>query len=78
MMLLTVTDEAARECLALEVDSSITDRRVSAAPNRIALFRGLPKEIGGWDCHCGLLLNNHHVGKKRFFRQQSGAGSSRA
>lgn len=43
--ILTVIDEVTRECLALEVDSSITGRRVSAVLNRIALFRGLPKEI---------------------------------
>ena len=42
---LTVIDEATRECLALEVDSSITGRRVAIVLNRIALFRGLPKEI---------------------------------
>lgn len=42
---LTVIDEVTRECLALEVDSSLTGRRVTAALNRIALFRGLPKEI---------------------------------
>lgn len=45
IQVLTVIDEATRECLALEVDSSITGKRVSAALNRIALFRGLPKEI---------------------------------
>jgi len=42
---LTVIDEVTRECLALEADSSLTGRRVSAVLNRIALFRGLPKEI---------------------------------
>lgn len=42
---LTVIDEVTRECLSLEVDSSLTGRRVSAVLNRIALFRGLPKEI---------------------------------
>lgn len=42
---LTVIGEVTREYLALEVDSSITGRRVSAVLNRIALFRGLPKEI---------------------------------
>ena len=42
---LTVIDEVTRECIALEVDSSITGRRVSAILNRVALFRGLPKEI---------------------------------
>jgi len=29
----------------LEVDSSITGRKVGAVLNRIAIFRGLPKEI---------------------------------
>ena len=42
---LTVIDEATRECPALEADSSITGKRVSAVLNRIALFRGLPQEI---------------------------------
>ena len=42
---LNVIDEVTRECLALEVDSSLSGRRVSAVLNRIALFRGLPKEI---------------------------------
>lgn len=42
---LTVIDEATRECLALEVDSSLTGKRVAAVLNRIALFRSLPKEI---------------------------------
>ena len=45
ILVLTVIDEVTRECLALEVDSSITGRRVSAVLNRIALLRGLPKEI---------------------------------
>lgn len=38
----TLIDEATRECLALEVDGSITGRKVSAVLNRVALFRGLP------------------------------------
>lgn len=42
---LTVIDEATRESLALEVDTSLTGRRVVATLNRIAFFRGLPKEI---------------------------------
>ena len=42
---LTVIDEVTRECLALEVDSSITGRKVTAVLNRIAIFRGLPQEI---------------------------------
>jgi putative transposase len=43
--ILTLIDEATRECLALEVDSSLTGRNVAAVLNRVALFRGLPKEI---------------------------------
>jgi len=42
---LTVIDEVTRECLALETDSSITGRKVTTVLNRIAVFRGLPKEI---------------------------------
>lgn len=42
---LTVIDEVTRECLALEVDSSITGRKVTAVLNKIAIFRGLPQEI---------------------------------
>jgi len=42
---LTVIDEVTRECLALEVDSSMTGREVTAVLNRIAIFRGLPQEI---------------------------------
>lgn len=43
--ILTIIDETTRECLALEVDSSLTDRHVCSALNKIALFRDLPKEI---------------------------------
>lgn len=43
--ILTVIDEVTRECLALEVDSSLTGRRVTAVLNQIAIFRGFPKEI---------------------------------
>ena len=43
--ILTVIDEVTRECIALEVDTSLTGRRVAAVLNRIALFRDLPKEI---------------------------------
>jgi len=42
---LTVIDEATRECLALEADTSLSGKRVAAVLNRIALFRGFPKEI---------------------------------
>jgi len=43
--IMTLIDEATRECLALEVDSSITGRKVASVLNRVALFRGLPEEI---------------------------------
>lgn len=42
---LTVIDEVTRECLALEVNHSLTGKRVTAVLNGIAPFRGLPKEI---------------------------------
>lgn len=42
---MTLIDEATRQCLALEVDSSITERKVASVLNRVALFWGLPKEI---------------------------------
>ena len=42
---LTVIDEAMRECLALEADSSLTGKIAVAVLNRIALLRNLPKEI---------------------------------
>ena len=41
----TLIDETTRECLALEVETSITGRKVTMFLNRTALFRGLPKEI---------------------------------
>lgn len=43
--ILTVIDGVARKCLVLEVDSTFSGHKVSAVLNRIALFRGLPKEI---------------------------------
>lgn len=43
--IMTLIDEATRQCLALEVDSSITGRKVASVLNRVALFWGLPKEI---------------------------------
>ncbi len=42
---LTVIDEATRECLALEMDTSRTGTRVVNVLNRIAFFRGVPQEI---------------------------------
>lgn len=42
---LTIIDEATRECLALEVDTSLTGKRVISVLNRISLFRGYPIEV---------------------------------
>ena len=43
--ILTVMDEHTRECLALEVDTSITGSRVSRVLDRIGMERGYPEEI---------------------------------
>ncbi len=43
--ILAVIDEVTRECLALEVDTSITGRRVALVADRLALFRGYPREV---------------------------------
>ncbi len=43
--ILTVIDEVTRECLALEVETSITGQRVASVLNRIAFFKGYPQEI---------------------------------
>lgn len=45
LRILTVIDEATRECLALESDTSLTGARVVSVLNRIAFFRGYPEEI---------------------------------
>jgi putative transposase len=42
---LTVVDDCTRECLAIEVDTSITGTRVKHVMNRLAQARGLPKSI---------------------------------
>ncbi len=42
---LTVVDDCTRECLALEVDTSITGTRVKAVMERLADTRGLPRSI---------------------------------
>jgi len=41
----TLLDEVTRECLALEVDSSITGRAVGSFLDKAGLFHGYPKEI---------------------------------
>ena len=43
--ILTLIDEVTRECHPLEVDSSLSGRRVCAVLNNVAIFRGMPKEI---------------------------------
>jgi putative transposase len=42
---LTVVDDCTRECLAIEVDTSITGTRVKQVMNRLAEARGLPQSI---------------------------------
>ena len=42
---LTIVDDCTRECLAIEVDTSITGTRVKAVLNRLADTRGLPRSI---------------------------------
>jgi putative transposase len=42
---LTVVDDCTRECLAIEVDTSITGTRVKAVMERLADTRGLPRSI---------------------------------
>ena len=42
---LTIVDDCTRECLAIEVDTSITGTRVKAVMQRLADTRGLPRSI---------------------------------
>jgi len=42
---LTIVDDCTRECLAIEVDTSITGTRVKAVMERLADTRGLPRSI---------------------------------
>src|SRR5437762_11175112 len=42
---LTIVDDCTRECLAIEVDTSITGLRVQSVLERLADTRGLPKSI---------------------------------
>lgn len=42
---LTIVDDCTRECLAIEVDTSITGSRVKAVMERLADLRGLPRSI---------------------------------
>ncbi len=45
LRVLTVIDAVIRECIALEVDSSIKGRKVATVLNHVAIFYGMPKEI---------------------------------
>lgn len=42
---LTIVDDYSRECLAIEVDTSINGKRVAAVLERLADLRGLPSSI---------------------------------
>jgi putative transposase len=42
---LVIVDDCTRECLAIEVDTSLTGRRVVGVLNRLADTRGLPRSI---------------------------------
>ncbi|GAB6108953.1 hypothetical protein JCM19376_29090 [Fusibacter bizertensis] len=46
----TLIDEIIRECLVLEVYSSFTGTRVTSFLNKVAFFKGLPKEIFTDNC----------------------------
>jgi putative transposase len=73
---LAIVDDYSRECLALEVDTSITGRRVAAVLERLADLRGLPLSItvdhgpefegqvlDAWTYHRGVQLNFIRPGK---------------
>jgi len=42
---LTIVDDCARECLAIEVDTSLPGTRVEATLDRLAELRGLPPQV---------------------------------
>jgi len=45
MRVLAIVDDHSRECLVLEVDTSITGKRVVAVLERLGDLRGLPLSI---------------------------------
>lgn len=45
LRIFTLIDEVTRECIALEVDTSITGQQVSRYLNKAIMFTGKPKEI---------------------------------
>ena len=73
---LNVVDDCTRECLAIEVDTSLTGRRVAAVLERLADVRGLPESItvdhgpefegkllDAWAYECGVQLAFIRPGK---------------
>ena len=73
---LAIVDDYSRECLVLEIDTSITGRRVAAVLERLADLRGLPLSItvdhgpefegqvlDAWAYHSGVRLNFIRPGK---------------
>jgi putative transposase len=76
LRVLAIVDDYSRECLALEVDTSITGKRVVAVLERLADLRGLPLSItvdhgpefegqvlDAWAYQVGLRLNFIRPGK---------------
>jgi putative transposase len=45
LLCLNIVDDCTRECVAIEVDTSITGARVKAVMDRLAETRGLPRSI---------------------------------
>lgn len=73
---LNIVDDFTKECLAIEVDTSLPGRRVVNVLQRLADYRGLPKSItvdngpefvskvlDEWGCRQGLRLNFIEPGK---------------
>ena len=73
---LTIVDDCTRECLAIEVDTSITGLRVQGVLDRLADTRGLPQSItvdngpefdsqvlDKWAYRCGVQLSFIRPGK---------------
>lgn len=76
LRVLAIVDDYSRECLVLEVDTSINGRRVAAVLDRLADLRGLPLSItvdhgpefegqvlDAWAYEHGVLLNFIRPGK---------------
>jgi putative transposase len=64
---LTIVDDCTRECLAIEVDTSITGLRVKGVLERLADTRGLPQSItvdNVLNASCTSLRSNSHPGRR--------------